>query len=342
MELLQISKNEFKALVRSLIGGPRQVIGVVRKDGRFIYDALDSADSLVLDYDETLLPPKVFLQPPKETLLTFKPKQPRSYREVIEAQPQVIFGVHPGDCAAIALLDKAFSEGVSDGNYLARRSQTLIIGIYPTVPYQHRFTSSMVRDEAYKAADCMMIDCGSDGYAIEAVTSKGKQLFGSSAAKPATPELIRKAEGLKNAVKDEAKLPMSRDDAPAFLAGKERHPIWEQLAKKCFSCGSCVLVCPTCYCFDVQDEVDLSLENGRRVRVWDGCTLKNFAIVADGHNFRKSASDRIRHRILRKQKFIFERFGLPGCVGCGRCKNACVPDIAFPVDILTAMKEKEA
>jgi formate hydrogenlyase subunit 6/NADH:ubiquinone oxidoreductase subunit I len=37
-----------------------------------------------------------------------------------------------------------------------------------------------------------------------------------------------------------------------------------------------------------------------------------------------------------------ERFGLPGCVGCGRCKRACVPDIAFPVDILAAMKEKEA
>ena len=342
MELFQISKNEFKTFVQSLIGGSRRVVGVVQKDRRFAYDVLSDADKLILDYDETLLPPKVFLQPPKETLLSYKLKDPRSYKEIRDTLPQVLIGVHPGDLAAIALLDRAFSEGTSDGNYLSRRSQTLILGIYPTRPYKHRFTSSMIRDEAYKAADCMLIDCDGDTYGIEIISQQGKQLFNKSTAQPASPQIIQKATTMKNAVADEVTLPMSRDEAPTFLTGKENHPIWEKLAQKCFSCGSCVLVCPTCYCFDVQDEVDLSLENGQRIRVWDGCTLKNFAVVADGHNFRKSAADRIRHRIYRKQKFLLERFGLPGCVGCGRCKNACVPDIAFPVDILAAMKEKEA
>jgi ferredoxin len=344
MELFQISKNDFKAFVHSLIGGTRRIVGVVEKDKRFVYDVLEDEDKLVLDYDETLLPPKVFLQPPKETLLTFKPKDSRSYKEVRDARPQVIIGVHPGDCAAIALLDRAFSEGSLDGNYISRRANTIIIGMYPTAPHpkKHRFTSSMIRDEAYKAADCMLIDCGNDTYAIEVISPQGKQALKGSAAKPASPQIAQKAEDMKKAMVDETSLPMDRDDIPAFLSGKEHHPIWEELAKKCFSCGSCVLVCPTCYCFDVQDEVDLSLTEGQRVRVWDGCTLKNFAVVADGHNFRKSVADRIRHRIYRKQKFLLERFGLPGCVGCGRCKSACVPDIAFPVDILTAMKEKEA
>jgi ferredoxin len=342
MELIQISKNDFKTFVQSMIGSARRVVGVVQKDRRFAYETIDDAGKLILDYDETLLPPKVFLQPPKETLLAFAPKDPRSYKEICDAQSQVIIGVHPGDCAAIALLDRAFSEGSSDGNYLSRRSQTLIIGMYPTRPYKHRFTSSMIREEAYKAADCMLIDCGDDTYVIEVISPQGKQLLKDSAAKPASPQAVQKAAAKKNAVIDETALPMKREDAPAFLAGKEHHEIWEKLAQKCFSCGSCVLVCPTCYCFDVQDEVDLSLTQGYRVRMWDGCTIKNFAVVADGHNFRKAAADRIRHRIYRKQKYLFERFGLPGCVGCGRCKNACVPDIAFPVDILTAMKEKEA
>ena len=341
MELLQISKTDFLAFVQTLIASSIHVIGVIKKDDRFIYDGIDDAAQLSLDYDETLLPPKAFLMPQHETLLTFTPKDPRSYSDVRDTQQRVIIGVHPGDLAAIALLDRAFSEGKSDGNYLSRRAQTLLIGIFPTRPYKYRFTSSMIKDEAYKAADCMLIDCGNGMYAVEVVSPKGKQLFNAGAAKPASSETSEKSHQMKNAVKDEISLPMERDSVPAFLDGKERHGVWETLAKKCFSCGSCVLVCPTCYCFDVRDEVDLSLKTGRRLRTWDGCTLKDFAIAAGGHNFRKTPADRIRHRLYRKQKFLLERFGLPGCVGCGRCKRACVPDIAYPVDILAAMKEKE-
>jgi len=72
-----------------------QVIGVVKKDNRFIYDILDSATNLTLDYDETLLPPKTFVMPPKETLLSFKPKDPASYKEIRDAQPRIIIGIHP-------------------------------------------------------------------------------------------------------------------------------------------------------------------------------------------------------------------------------------------------------
>jgi hypothetical protein len=342
MELLQISKNDFFKLVESLMTGATQVVGVVKKDNRFIYDVLDDAEKLTLDYDETILSPKSFIMPPKETLLTYKPKDPRSYKEIRDMQPRVIIGIHPGDCAAIALLDRAFSDGHQDGNYCSRRKQTTLIGMYPTRPFKYRFTSSMVKDEAYKAADAMLVDCGNNIYGIEVISAKGALLLKGSAAKAATPEITRKIEKMKFAVKDEAALPMDRDTVRAYLSGKEHHEVWEKRGKKCFSCGSCVLVCPTCYCFDVQDELDLSLEKGERVRSWDGCTIENFATAAGGHNFRKTPADRIRHRLYRKQKYLFERFGLPGCVGCGRCKKACVPDIAFPVDILTDMKEKEA
>jgi NAD-dependent dihydropyrimidine dehydrogenase PreA subunit len=49
---------------------------------------------------------------------------------------------------------------------------------------------------------------------------------------------------------------------------------WEKRADKCYSCGSCNLVCPTCYCFDVLESVDISLNSGERTRRWDGCLLK--------------------------------------------------------------------
>jgi len=138
---------------------------------------------------------------------------------------------------------------------------------------------------------------------------------------------------MKHAVPDEAVLPMDRDAVRSYLVGKERHEVWEKRGKKCFSCGSCVLVCPTCYCFDVQDELDLSLEKGERVRSWDGCTIENFATAAGGIiSGKRRGQD--TPQALPEAKVPVQRFGLPGCVGCGRCKKACVPDIAFPVDIL--------
>jgi formate hydrogenlyase subunit 6/NADH:ubiquinone oxidoreductase subunit I len=241
------------------------------------------------------------------------------------------------------MLDKAFSEGKFDSHYCTRRQKTTLIGMYPTKPGKYRFTSSMVKpEEPYLSADAFLIDLGNDSYAVEIVTDRGKEFFSSATTSPASADVKAKAEKMKTAIKDPVSLPVKRDDLPAFLAGKEHHPVWDLRAKKCFSCGSCVTVCPTCYCFDVLDELDLSFEYGVRYRTWDACVLEPFAVCAGGHNFRKNPSERIRHRLYRKQKFLLEKFGLAGCVGCGRCKKACVPDIAFPPDIDDDLLRKEA
>jgi Fe-S oxidoreductase len=98
----------------------------------------------------------------------------------------------------------------------------------------------------------------------------------------------------------------------------------------------CTKVCPTCYCFDVNDEVDLKLQKGKRVRVWDSCQIEKFAVVAGGHNFRTRRALRQRHRFMRKGKYQFEAYGLMGCVGCGRCAEACLVHIT-PVDTYNAL-----
>ena len=112
---------------------------------------------------------------------------------------------------------------------------------------------------------------------------------------------------------------------------------WEEHSEKCLACGSCVLVCPTCYCFDVKDDPNLSLEHGERIRTWDGCLLEDFAKVASGENFRPTRLSRYRHRYYKKGKYLFDRFGFVSCVGCGRCSSNCLPDIANPVNLLNDM-----
>jgi len=88
----------------------------------------------------------------------------------------------------------------------------------------------------------------------------------------------------------------------------------DALARRCFSCGTCTNVCPTCYCFDVFDNLNVDTVSGKRERVWDSCQLKVFSEVAGGENFREHRSNRLRHRMFRKGKYIFERTGRLGCV----------------------------
>lgn len=340
MDLLQIARQDFSAHLSSLIGTGPDIIGVVPKGKRFAYAVLEKGDAFTLDYDETILPPKKYLMPPRETLLTFKPLDVHSYQQVTEARPQVLVGVHPCDLAAIALLDKAFSEGQRDCNYLLRRERTTLVGINLTQPYEYRFNSAAMLVPAYAAADVMLTDLGEGTLAVEVLTERGKALLQGSKATAAPATLQKTIDARKSAVKDTLELPVKGAELPAFLADKEDSPVFEARAKKCFSCGSCVLVCPTCYCFDVREELDLSLQSGERVRVWDGCTLESFASVAGNHNFRKTAANRLRHRLFRKGKYLRERFGLSGCVGCGRCAHACTAKIASPAETLNEIAGK--
>ena len=336
MEVLHIRKKALISLLDSLLRKKREVAGVVRKENRFVFDRLTRAADIAWEYDETVLPPKKYFLPIREPLLTFKTGDSASYQTVNDDTPRVIVGMHPGDCAAVALLDKTMREGNPDPQYEARRANTTIVGLYPTTPYAHRFTSPVIHGFAYKAADLMLVDLKDGSLAVEVVTEKGKKLLGK-AAKKATEAVINKAEKLKNAIKNKVKINRPLPDIPAFLTGREKDPVFEKRAERCYSCGSCVLVCPTCYCFNVVDTVDLPLAAGERFRTWDGCMIQDFAQVAGGHNFRKKAADRLRHRIFRKTKYLIERFGLPGCVGCGRCGHACTAGIASPAEILNEM-----
>ncbi len=38
----------------------------------------------------------------------------------------------------------------------------------------------------------------------------------------------------------------------------------------------------------------------------------------------------MRHRVMRKGKYIKQVHGLSGCTGCGRCERACLVNITIP------------
>jgi sulfhydrogenase subunit beta (sulfur reductase) len=76
------------------------VIGVKAKSNKFAFEPLEAASELRLDYDVTLLPPKKYFFPQRETLFTYNLAGGFSAKNPAETKPTVIIGVHPYDIIA--------------------------------------------------------------------------------------------------------------------------------------------------------------------------------------------------------------------------------------------------
>ncbi|HPD61567.1 MAG TPA: 4Fe-4S dicluster domain-containing protein [Thermodesulfobacteriota bacterium] len=346
MELQKIDKHNLGLFVQNLINN-FQVEGVKRKGqsvyGKsFFYETLNASDELCLDFDCTTMPPKKYFLPPKEELLKFTIGPKPEVAEVIESIPLIIFGVHPYDLKAISQMDKIFSEGNPDPNYLKRREGILLIGVDPTKVSPRSFWSSMEAASVSSGFDLMLTDLG-ESYLVEVGTDKGDNLLKNYAKViPATKEEERKRIDIRSKLSDLGKkrgLNFPMRELPSLLLNSLDSPLWEEKASKCLSCVTCNMVCPTCYCFDVWDDMELDLTHGKRLRGWDGCLSSDFAKVATGENFRESRVARYRHRFFRKGQYLFSKLNDAACVGCGRCAAYCLPDIADPVEVFNRLKE---
>jgi sulfite reductase subunit B len=189
--------------------------------------------------------------------------------------------------------------------------------------------------------DLLLTDIGT-AYMVTIGSKRGADLLGRYAqVREPTSEEIAKQKQVRDKALARYKLCLDvpKERLPKLLEESYDDPYWETRSKTCLSCGSCVMVCPTCFCFDVQDDVALSLKEGERFRHWDGCMLIDFAKIATGENFRHDKASRLRHRLFRKGKYIIEKYGKVGCVGCGRCATACLADIASPLEAFNAIAE---
>jgi formate hydrogenlyase subunit 6/NADH:ubiquinone oxidoreductase subunit I len=339
-----ISKDNWKQSVQNLIGVTR-VVGVQEKEkGFFVFDELTDAERLRLDYDVTTLPPRKYFQPPRETLLRFTTSPKATVEQTVDPNPFVLIGIHPYDLKALNQMDKIFSKDHADIDYLRRREAATVIACDPQRISSWAFWCSMDAATVDEGYDLFVTDIV-DYYLIEIGSEKGQALLETHAQfRDATKEEIAKREHLRSEFhklcNPERAVNIGPKDIPELVFNNHDHPLWEEKAQKCYSCGTCNQVCPTCYCFDVRDEMDLDMQGGTRTRFWDGCLLKDFAVVGGGENFRDNRTDRFRHRIMRKSKYVPQMIDSDlACVGCGRCSSQCLPDIADPLKIYNEMAE---
>ena len=340
MTIKKIDKTAFDNWLAACIANHR-IFGVQAKDDRFVFAPLDKAEDLRLDYDVTILPPKKYFLPPRETLLKFDRKE--GFESVFDDEPFVLFGVHPYDMIAISQTDKLFTEDHCDTHYADRRQKATIVACDVQNASNDVFAGCMGTATVEDGFDILVTNIDSE-YLVDIRTDKGQVLADSIKNAEDADEMslkLRKLVWADNAkLLQKHKLNVRPDVLPRLLDRSLEHPVWEEKSERCFSCGSCNLVCPTCYCFDVQDDVEWNLQKGKRYRAWDGCLLSEFAAVAGGHNFRRNRADRYRHRYYRKGKYVPEKIGEVACVGCGRCITACTAKIANPVEVYNKLVDE--
>ncbi|MBI5000880.1 MAG: 4Fe-4S dicluster domain-containing protein [Euryarchaeota archaeon] len=337
-----IKREDFKAFVNALIkDSGLDVEGVKAKGEKFAFGPLESADDLRLDYDVTLLPPKKYFLPQYEQLLKFDLSHPFSVDRPEYPRRKVVIGVHPYDIAAIRQMDSYFLDTDISANYLRRRKNTLIIGCDVMKVQEKAFFGSMGTGVMHSGYDLYLTDLG-DRVAMEIGTEAGSDLLRyAKNIREASPVEVQKVKAMREAMAQKASrgLIVKPTGWHDLLEKNYESEVWKKQSDKCLGCGTCTLVCPTCFCYDIQDDLNLDLKTGERLRTWDGCLLRKFTEIGSGEVFRDDILDRYRHRFHRKGRYLPDRLGFVACVGCGRCASQCVPDIADPVNLINMLFE---
>src|SRR3990167_1174758 len=196
MEYRFLLKKEIASFVTGLLK-EFKVYGPVKKDGFPMYGEITSPKELNLLHTPTHLSPKQYFFPQRETLLKFKNGDNPSVEPVVEAQDQVLFGVHSCDIHAIRLLDRVFTHGTPDVNYLKKREKTIIIGV-DCIPDKYCFCKSVNTMTVDSGFDLFLHDIGS-GFVVEVGTQTGKNLLYKNAkTKKATMKEIKKIKEIRD------------------------------------------------------------------------------------------------------------------------------------------------
>ncbi|MBN1318805.1 MAG: 4Fe-4S dicluster domain-containing protein [Anaerolineales bacterium] len=307
------------------------------------YRPVSSSSEITLNYTRPDLSAKEFLFPHTERLMRItKHGREVSIENYFLEKEQVIFGLRPCDAHGLLAFDALFRDKEpADRHYIQRREMTTLVGMACPQMWDHCFCTSFGAGPDDPAHLDVLLT-GIDGnYAVQAVTDKGKELLESAnlyqdndATLPEIP------------LNDRVPIPLA-EQWPAHF----NDSYWMQLGERCLSCKLCTFICPTCRCFDLRDEPVASGANlviHERMRVWDACTAPNYRTIAGGHNSRPNKGQRIRNRYYCKFYYYPQDFGPLGCVGCGRCIDACPVNIdiiemlGHVNQLLSAGEKKEA
>ncbi len=323
-------KDFFKALTE---GGQRRLLAPVK-----VGDKLQMADiapeDVSLDFTNTHQSPKSAFFPQTEKMMAFHKDVTKSDAFVYkplgldDVKPMVLFGLRPCDAKGLVVSNLVFQNNrFTDPYWKSKYEAAIKIGLACERPPSPNCFCTAVGGSPFGEEGLDALAVISDGdLAIKTITVEGEEFLKNLAGLESGQVAAEMAEKKKAA---EERLPGPIDQAKV-AAGEileiYNQPHWKDTADRCLNCGICTFVCPTCHCFDIQDEQNE--KGGVRMRNWDTCMSWLYTVHGTGHNPRPTKTERMRQRFMHKLKYIpMKQEGNCGCIGCGRCVTLCPVNI---------------
>ena len=331
-----LKKASLEKLFEKLKSENTKMYAPVKKDNLVNFSLVNTFGEICDDYILTVKSAKSVAFPKIEKIVDYELSKDSSKAIDIDTStfPEVVlWGVRPCDAVGFDSLSAIFTWDSKDTLYLSRLNKTFLISFSCFNSDNNCFCTSVNGNPGgTKGSDILFTKLSNGDYLAEIITEKGKQIMAKA------PELFEAApseEKEKNLAQVSVKFNVKEitDNSAKFFENE----LWLEQSLRCIGCGACAFVCPTCACFDIQDES--AGKQGTRLRLWDSCGYSIFTMHTSGHNPREVQSQRWRQRIMHKFSYMPERLNIVGCVGCGRCSRACPVDMNISEHLINLTEE---
>jgi len=341
-----LDKSEFQRLVEIILES-NEIIGPKRidtnKEGKPVYQYLPikSFAELDLNYETAEFSAKTYFLPYKENLSTYHFSGEDWIQDITyRLQPRAIIGLHACDINALLKLDKVMAkEFFPSPYYISRRKNTFIVGI-DHEPCEGSFCRSLGTDTVNRGFDLFLTDLG-DRYFVAVDSERGFATLHKVKVSEVTEKDTMSYLEARKKIASGFGPNLDVKQLPKLLDIEFESEVWKKWGAKCLSCGSCAMVCPTCYCYGISEQVSMDFQQGSKVKQLYSCNLVDFAEVAGGHNFRPKRGTRLKYRYYHQHRGFVEAYDEPKCVGCGRCSRVCLAGINPPDIIRDLLAEEE-
>ena len=305
------------------------------RDGDFhSFRPLNEGITADFDYRNTRCSPKSVVYPQSERIFEYSLDENNPDANILKEtpkdySPRAIVGIRPCDAHAFELVKVNFDNPqFRDPWWVQRFESTVLVGLGCIEPCVTCFCDSVGGgpfDD--KGLDVLIYPLG-ETFLLRALTDDGEAFLNAAeGGSPVDDSALKEAENLVASALDKISSRVATGNLKEKVVTELFDaPFWEGVAFACINCGTCTYLCPTCWCFDIQDEV--LKKEGDRIRNWDSCMFPLFTFHGSGHNPRDLKFKRVRQRFMHKLKYYVDKYanGVQ-CSGCGRCVRHCPVNI---------------